>query len=296
MKERRSTTQKNCFSLKNLIDSIYIRDSLRAGAHRVVARPYGKTTLVACSREQLLSGEARKYFMNPIAEIVQDLRVLPCLSVLREEELSSVGKLAKLKKVQKNATLFEESEPVTFFYIVKEGTVKLFKTSDEGRELIVRIMNSGDYFCCAPLYTGGKYFVGAIAVEDSLLVAIPAKDFKKALRNEVTETGWKIISGLCNKIRYLSTLVEDLTFKDVEERVITTLLRLAEERAPDAKVASLQLTHQDIASMTGTVREVVSRAMARLKKEGVIVDSNVKGFKLDKERLLKLIHKRMSAA
>ncbi len=198
--------------------------------------------------------------------------------------------MARLKRISKNNILFEESEPVKFFFIVKQGTIKLYKTSKKGRELIVRIMNSGDYFCCAPLYTGGKYFVGAIAVEDSLLVTIPAEDFKKALRNEMTETGWKIISGLCNKIRYLSTLVEDITFKDVEERVITTLLRLAEERAPNAKVASLQLTHQDIASMTGTVREVVSRAMSRLKKEGVIVDSNVKGFKLDKERLLKLIH------
>jgi len=234
--------------------------------------------------------------MAPFLEINRDLRVLPCLSGLKEEDLSFMEQMARLKRISKNNILFEESEPVEFFFIVKQGTIKLYKTSKEGRELIVKVMGPGDYFCCAPLYTGGKYFVGAIAVEDSLLIAIPAEDFKKTLRNEVTEIGWKIISGLCNKIRYLSTLAEDLTFKDVEERVITTLLRLAEERAPDAKVASLQLTHQDIASMTGTVREVVSRAMARLKKEGVIVDSNVKGFKLDKERLLKLIHKRMSAA
>lgn len=234
--------------------------------------------------------------MNPYPEIVHDLRLLPCLSGLEGEEISFMKQMARLRKFPKGIVLFEEEEVVEFFFIVKQGAVKLYKTSKEGRELIVRIMGPGDYFCCAPLYTGGKYFVGAVALEDSLLITIPAEDFKRTLRSEVTEMGWKLISGLCNKIRYLAKLVEDLTFKDVEERVISTLAQLAEDRAPDTKVASLQLTHQDIASMTGTVREVVSRAMSRLKKEGVIIDSTVKGFRIDKEKLLKLLHKRMSAA
>jgi CRP/FNR family transcriptional regulator len=234
--------------------------------------------------------------MNPYSEIVHDLRLLPCLSGLAGEEISFMEQMARPRKVPKGIVLFEEEEAVEFFFIVKQGAVKLYKTSKEGRELIVKIMGPGDYFCCAPLYAGGKYFVGAVALEDSLLITIPAEDFKKTLRSEVTEMGWKVISGLCNKIRYLAKLVEDLTFKDVEERVILTLAQLAEDRAPDTRVASLQLTHQDIASMTGTVREVVSRAMSRLKKEGVIIDSTVKGFRIDKEKLLKLLHKRMSAA
>ena len=50
-------------------------------------------------------------------------------------------------------------------------------------------------------------------------------------------------------------------------------------------------THNDIASMTGSVREVVSRTMSRLKKEGIIVDSNIKGFTIDTEKLSHLISK-----
>ena len=230
--------------------------------------------------------------MNPLLEITQDLRILPCLSILRDEDLSSVGSLARLKKLQKDTPLFQESEPVKFFYIVKEGTVKLFKTSDEGRELIVRVMNPGDHFCCAPLYAGENYVVGAVALEDSLVIAIPAQDFKRRLRGELTETGWKVITGLCNKILYLSSLIENLTFRDVEERVVICLLRMAEEKLPEAGTVTLAVTHQDIASMTGTVREVVSRTMSRLKKEGAIVDSSVKGFTIDKERMLHLFLKR----
>ncbi len=104
----------------------------------------------------------------------------------------------------------------------------------------------------------------------------------------MTEKGWKIVSGLCNKIQYLSNLIEDLTFKCVEEKIINLFMRLHEEKLSYNRFINLQLTHQDIASMTGTVREVVLRVMSKLKKEGVIVESTPREFTIDKERLLKI--------
>jgi CRP/FNR family transcriptional regulator len=169
--------------------------------------------------------------------------------------------------------------------------VKLYKTSREGRELIIKIMGPGDYFCCAPLCAGGNYMVRAIALEDTTLIVIPSGTFIKALRNAVTEVGWRIISGLCKKIHYLSGLLEDLAFKDVEKRVMTTLLTLSSQIPQQNGFISFQLSHQDVASMTGTVREVVSRTMSKLKKEGVITHSSVKGFTIDRGRLSTLVDK-----
>ena len=82
--------------------------------------------------------------------------------------------------------------------------------ASEGRELIIKIMGPGDYFCCAPLCSGGNYMVRGIALEDSTLIVIPSQTFMTVLRNSVGETGWKIISGLCKRIHYLSGLLEDL--------------------------------------------------------------------------------------
>jgi CRP/FNR family transcriptional regulator len=121
---------------------------------------------------------------------------------------------------------------------------------------------------------------------------VPADSFKKMLNSNVNPIGLKIISGLCMKIKYLSKLVEDLTFKDVEQRIILTLLRIAEEKASEESIVALTVTHQDIASMTGTVREVVSRTMARFKKEGVIASSSARGFKIDKDRLSRLLKRK----
>jgi CRP/FNR family transcriptional regulator len=230
--------------------------------------------------------------MNRAPEINHDLRVLPCLSGLRDEDLIIIGRMSALKGVAKDDIVFQESEPMDLFFIVKTGSIKLYKTSIEGRELTIKVMRAGDYFCCAPLYAGGRYPVSAVSLEDSTLVVIPAGDFKEMLSNGVSMFGLHLIAGLCRRIKYLSNLVEDLTFKDVEQRVALLLLRLAEEKTHEDTIVSISITHQDIAAMTGTVREVVSRTITRLKKKGVITDRSVRGFKIDKQGLSKLLNKK----
>ena len=232
--------------------------------------------------------------MNPVSEILDDLRSLPCLSGLGKDDLAVMGEMSRIRDVGKNETIFEESDPAKFFFVLKTGTVKLYKTSQEGREFIIKIMGPGDYFCCAPLCAGGNYMVRGIALEDSSLIVIPSQTFMAVLRNTVNETGWRIISGLCKRIHYLSGLLEDLAFKDVEKRVMTTLLTLSGQIPQEDDFISLQLSHQDVASMTGTVREVVSRTMSKLKKEGVITQTSGKGFTVDRGRLSKLMDKQSS--
>lgn len=227
--------------------------------------------------------------MRPALDVIDELRILPCLSGLKKEELSSIGVKTYTRTFLKNEILFRETDSVNFIFVVKTGSIKLFKTSAEGRELSIKILGPSEYFCCAPLYLDGKYSVNAIAKEDSTVVVIPAYDFKNLLSLSVNEIGLKIITGLCSKIKYLSGLVENLSFRDVEQRIMLVLSRLAEEKSPQNNIVSLTVTHQDIASMTGTVREVVSRTMLKLKKEKIIVDSSARGFTVDKEKLSNLL-------
>ncbi len=230
--------------------------------------------------------------MNHISEIADNLRVLPCLSGLRDEDLTIIEQAARLRRFSRNEVIFEELDCARFFFIVLTGSVKLYKTSDEGREIVFKIMRHGDYFCCTPIFLADGYSVNALSLEDSTLIEIPSADFKRLLSQSVGEMGLKIISGLCARIRHLSDLVEDLAFRDIEQRVILTLLRLTEERPSQDNRVALIATHQDIASMTGTVREVVSRTMARLKKEGIIVETRVGGFDVNREGLLKLLNRK----
>lgn len=223
--------------------------------------------------------------IRPVSELIHDLRTFPCLSGLKNEDLSAIVEQSYIRTFSKNDILFREADTANFIFVVKTGRIKLFKTSSEGRELSIKILGPSEYFCCAPLYLDGKYSVSAVAKEDSTVAVIPAKDFKDLIGISVNETGLRMISGLCSRIKYLSNLVENLSFKDVEQRIILVLSRLAEEKSPDENIVSLAVTHQDIASMTGSVREVVSRTMLKLKKENIIVDSSASGFKVDKAKV-----------
>lgn len=226
--------------------------------------------------------------------MIHDLQNLPCLSGLRESDLLGIARISELRKVHKNDILFTDDDSVKFFFIVKAGMIKLYKTSREGKELIVNIMKAGDYLCCAPMYSSGRYFLNAVATENTTLIVIPADTFKEILSGNLGPMGLMIISGLCSKIKYLSDLVENLTFKDVEQRVALVLMKLAGESTHGDHRAFIFITHQEIASMTGTVREVVSRIMSKMRKQGIISGSSVSGLTVDTNKLALLLDKEHS--
>lgn len=220
-----------------------------------------------------------------ISNLINDLKVLPCLSLFTKKDLALIEEDLEIKNIKKNEIIFSESEPVKDIFILKDGSVKLFKTSSDGRELVIRIMREGDYFCCAAALSSEKYFVNASAIEDSTIVTLPLTVFKKKLLGKVDPLTMKLIKVLCNRIRHLSSVIEEITFMNVEHRIANLLLKFAEE-CDKVDEFELDLTHQEIASMVGTVREVVSRIMSRFRKEGIILDSNGRGFKISKQRLL----------
>jgi CRP/FNR family transcriptional regulator len=227
-------------------------------------------------------------------DIIQDLRGLPYLSGLDSDKLSGLARHAHKKRLSKGYLLFKELETIKYCFILQSGKIKLYKTSLEGRELIIRIVNPGEYICHESLFNGGRYFLNAVTVEESSVIVLPSDNFREVIHGEIGELGLKILEGLSERIKSLMTLVEDLAFRDVEQRIIVKLLQFAEEESHEkGNVVHLSLTHQDIASMTGTVREVVSRTMSKLKKKGVIVESTFRGFKIDRGYAYRLSGKEM---
>jgi len=217
---------------------------------------------------------------------VEEIRVLPCLSLFEDDEVDCLKEWIEVRSCKKDEVLFSEQEPVRYVFIVRAGRIKLFKSSSDGKELVIRIMRAGDYFCCASVLSDGKHLVNGIAMEESEVLMIPSEFFKNRLFEGVNPVVKRIIKGLCGRIRYLSQLVEDITFMNVEGRILHLLDRVAKDSFEDGSdEVTLSFTHQDIAAMTGTVREVVSRVMSKLKKENVIVKSTLRGFTVNIKRL-----------
>ena len=226
-------------------------------------------------------------------DIIAQLRTLDCLELLQEKSLLKIAEVARKRVLFREEVLFEEGEDVGSLCMICTGSLKLFKVSPEGRELIIRIAKAGDLCGCESLFREDRYLMSAMALEESEVILMPAERFKEVFISESGAAGLRLLESLFTCVQQLVGLIDNLAFKDVELRILDKLYELTCHSSLSEPV-TLRLTHQDIASMVGTVREVVSRTMSKLKRKGVVVESTVRGFRVDRTRLAELLEQRYS--
>ncbi len=201
---------------------------------------------------------------------------------------------------RKREVLFQEGEPCDAFHIVHAGQARLFKTGPGGREQTIRIMRPGDYFCLAPLMDGGTYPVTAEGVREGVLLVLDRSAFLDLFAENGGALGMRIALALCRRVRMLAGLVEDLSFRIIRDRLGRILLDAASS-GPGGQVAAdrhgyvqvdLGLTHHQLAAMTGTVREVVSRTLAEFQQEGLLKMEGRRSYRVHLKRLREKVTKK----
>jgi CRP-like cAMP-binding protein len=196
--------------------------------------------------------------------VLETLRGVPFLHELPESTLVEVARRCAETVHMRGETIFVEGDPPKGLLVVREGAVKIYKTGDGGREQILEIEGPGRCVAELPLFDGRPYPASCAAVHDSVLLVIRPRDFQELLARhpDLTRT---VIASLAFRLRRMVMLVQELSLRDVRQR----LLDLFQELAKDGSFA-LDLSHQELAARIGTVREIVSRTLAKLVQEGVI--------------------------
>lgn len=191
---------------------------------------------------------------------------------LTEPELSYLASRALVKQYDHNQLVFSEGEPCTGLYVVADGTIRIFKTSPNGREQVLGIEGPGSSVAELPVFDGGSYPASVSSLSKSKLIFISRKDFQ-ALVMEHPEVALKVLKVVGARLRRLVGIIEELSFTTVRHRLAAHLLRLAKTQGTKtADGVSFQLagSQQELASHIGTVRELVSRNMSRLQAEGIL--------------------------
>lgn len=194
------------------------------------------------------------------------LTSVPYLATLNTEEIKRIEKETRELTLSKGETLFLEGEPCYGLYVVKSGQVRLFKSSPEGRQQVLFIAKPGDTLNDVPVFDGGPNPASASALEPATVYFIPKETLLSLVANSPTALG--IIRVLATRVRHLTTLIEDLSFRSVVSRLGKTLLDLAVVEGGPSPVR--HLTQDELAAMVGSVRDVVSRALRALEKAGTI--------------------------
>jgi CRP-like cAMP-binding protein len=205
-------------------------------------------------------------------------------SGLSSDELDSVARRFFEKKVDRGQIFLLEGESDGVLYLVASGVVKAFKTSADGKEQIISIARPGESINDVAVFDGGPNLVAVQAMSPVTLYGINKESLEEILR-DYPQVVANVITVLAKRVRYLVSLVEDLSFKHVISRIAKILLQYA----GSGTGAGQRLTQQDMAAMAGTVREVVGRSLKVLEEEGAIKLDHHRILIEDKEALKRII-------
>lgn len=221
--------------------------------------------------------------LNP----VETLSRVPFLSVLPPEDLKFLASQCVVRRVARGEILFAEGDRCEGLFVVQEGAIKLFKMAETGREQVLLIERAGSTVAELPLFDGGTFPASAAALENSTLLYLPKREFLALCRHN-SEVAFSVIRTLAWRFRYMTSLVEELSLKEVSHR----LARFLRDRALESGLRTrrgvefpLEETNQQIAAEIGTVRDLVSRNLRRFVDRGIIKMERRKVIVLDMAEL-----------
>lgn len=200
------------------------------------------------------------------------LKTIPLFHSLNDEELMEISTKVVIREFSKNEIILQEEDTSDFMYVILFGKVKVVKATEEGKEIILAIHHSEEFFGEVSLIDGKTSPATVMATENSLVAIISKRDFYSLLLNQkkVLET---LLHILCGRLRESWKRIHILNSKNAIQRVKMLLIILSYnngDKTADGIVINYKLTHQDIADMAGLTRETVTRVLDKLQKDGEI--------------------------
>lgn len=216
---------------------------------------------------------------------VTALRRIPYFASLGAQELAHVAAMTLVRHYNRGDIILLEGDTGGALHYVHAGLVKVFKTSPEGKEQVLRLIAVGHTFNDVPALDGGPNPASAAALEPSEIYLIRHHELREIIATR-PEVAVAVVQSLADALRHLVVLVEDLSLRHVTARVARILLDHS-DLAGDGSRAH-HLTQQEMAAMAGTAREVVGRALKELESAGAIEMRQGRAVVVNRERLAML--------
>ncbi len=198
---------------------------------------------------------------------IQGLRAISYFAALPPEDLAVLGTRCIVRAFERGAVVFEEGAQAAGLWVVLAGRVKVVRVSASGREQVLHTEAPGATLAEVPVFDGDGYVATAVAIDDARLLFVPRQAVLEVCRRH-GDVALGVIAVLARRVRTFAGLIEDLALRDVTARVAGWLL--AEARRGGGDTVELPGTREEMGARLGTVRELVSRALGRLRAAGVI--------------------------
>lgn len=194
---------------------------------------------------------------------VSYLKQVHIFNGLSNEEIDALAAVVKRRTFRAGEVIFHQDDPGQVLYVIKEGKVKICRSSPDGQEIALVVFSKGECFGELALLDNLPRSADAITLEKVECYSLQRSDFHRAIMKN-PQIAIRVMEVLCERLRNTDQQVEDLIFLDVYGRVAKKLLDLAEShgiKVGDGLRIDLRLTQQEIASMVGASRESVNKVL-----------------------------------
>jgi len=197
---------------------------------------------------------------------------LPFFKSLPVDAIAKINALFHDREVRAEERIYFEGDDAGYLYLVAMGKVKLVRSTTTGREVLLDILHGSEYFGALTALGGRAYTETAIAQTNCCILQISSSDFESIL-DEYPEVARRALRVVSQRLAESQEVIKQLSSYSTEQRIAAALLRLAgklgEVRGENILI-QLPFSRQDLAAMTGTTTETVSRVMSRFAEKKLI--------------------------
>ncbi len=255
------------------------RKGMNLGADDYITKPFDDVELLEAIERRLEKSDRLKTTFDGTS---QGLRSFIDMAK-GEIAFKNLSEKRDTRIFRKKEIIYSEDDlPKRLFFIAK-GSVKTYKTNESGKEFIHHTYQTGEFFGYYALLSGMEYSESAAAMEDTEISFIPKEDFFKLLHNNRDFAARFVKMLAVDSIDKEEQLIS-LAYSSIKRRLASVLLKLYQQ----ANGQSFEILREDLASMVGTAKESVIRALSELKNEKILEVKNHKITILDAASLISI--------
>jgi CRP-like cAMP-binding protein len=166
-------------------------------------------------------------------------------------------------------TLYNQGQPGSSVFVLIEGSMKLVRRTGGAREHVVRLIRPGEVLAETVLFSSNGYSATAVALENSRLLEVDARQFAVSLR-ENPLLAWNVMERLGKRIEELQAQTELLATHTAEQKVAAYLVRRYRALSPSDAVVTRSCRRSDLASLLALAPETLCRVITEFKRRGWI--------------------------
>ena len=186
--------------------------------------------------------------------------------------LNQLARSVTFRNYRRGHLIFAQGEPGDSLFVISEGLVKVFVTSEEGEDMVLVTLRPPETFGELALIDGGLRSASAEAIEPTTTLTLSRGPLIELLQGH-PNLAQALLSSLGGLVRRLTEQAADLVFLDLHGRVAKLLLTLAEERGRregQEILLDLQVTQGDLAAMVGGSRQSVNHILHAFQRRGYL--------------------------